>query len=135
MSSIVTQSLPLPLVKRSRGGEHRCIVPGALGGAREVGKARLAAEIVEIGVDRRALEPGREPEPAHRLLTDHRGIAPAQPPRAPRLADQRRAVIDQRSEEHTSELQSLMRISYAVFCLKKKNNINQMHINLPHISI
>src|SRR3546814_8327527 len=28
-----------------------------------------------------------------------------------------------RSEEHTSELQSLMRISYAVFCLKKKNNI------------
>src|SRR3546814_18465569 len=29
-----------------------------------------------------------------------------------------------RSEEHTSELQSLMRISYAVFCLKKKNTIN-----------
>src|SRR3546814_5046701 len=28
-----------------------------------------------------------------------------------------------RSEEHTSELQSLMRISYAVFCLKKKNKI------------
>src|SRR3546814_3901630 len=30
-----------------------------------------------------------------------------------------------RSEEHTSELQSLMRISYAVFCLKKKNNTKQ----------
>src|SRR3546814_1722050 len=30
-----------------------------------------------------------------------------------------------RSEEHTSELQSLMRISYAVFCLKKKNSIIQ----------
>src|SRR3546814_8889867 len=29
----------------------------------------------------------------------------------------------ERSEEHTSELQSLMRISYAVFCLKKKNNV------------
>src|SRR3546814_8852491 len=29
-----------------------------------------------------------------------------------------------RSEEHTSELQSLMRISYAVFCLKKKNTTN-----------
>src|SRR3546814_3222080 len=29
----------------------------------------------------------------------------------------------QRSEEHTSELQSLMRISYAVFCLKKKKNV------------
>src|SRR3546814_5439861 len=34
---------------------------------------------------------------------------------------QRRDVV-QRSEEHTSELQSLMRISYAVFCLKKKKN-------------
>src|SRR3546814_1733043 len=32
------------------------------------------------------------------------------------------ALIDRRSEEHTSELQSLMRISYAVFCLKKKKN-------------
>src|SRR3546814_3597253 len=31
-----------------------------------------------------------------------------------------RAAFHQRSEEHTSELQSLMRISYAVFCLKKK---------------
>src|SRR3546814_2822585 len=31
---------------------------------------------------------------------------------------------DDRSEEHTSELQSLMRISYAVFCLKKKTNID-----------
>src|SRR3546814_2163291 len=30
----------------------------------------------------------------------------------------------ERSEEHTSEFQSLMRISYAVFCLKKKNNNN-----------
>src|SRR3546814_3909938 len=33
---------------------------------------------------------------------------------------QQRVVRAQRSEEHTSELQSLMRISYAVFCLKKK---------------
>src|SRR3546814_6390702 len=33
-----------------------------------------------------------------------------------------------RSEEHTSELQSLMRISYAVFCLKKKKKINEKRI-------
>src|SRR3546814_3427180 len=33
-------------------------------------------------------------------------------------------VVIARSEEHTSELQSLMRISYAVFCLKKKKKIN-----------
>src|SRR3546814_8759217 len=35
--------------------------------------------------------------------------------------------IHHRSEEHTSELQSLMRISYAVFCLKKKNHKNTRH--------
>src|SRR3546814_8122504 len=34
---------------------------------------------------------------------------------------------DRRSEEHTSELQSLMRISYAVFCLKKKKLKNETH--------
>src|SRR3546814_2873299 len=33
-----------------------------------------------------------------------------------------------RSEEHTSELQSLMRSSYAVFCLKNKNNILSSHL-------
>src|SRR3546814_7581357 len=44
-----------------------------------------------------------------------------------------------RSEEHTSELQSLMRISYAVFCLKKKkkknpkNNKDQAHLYLSHM--
>src|SRR3546814_1321131 len=36
-----------------------------------------------------------------------------------------------RSEEHTSELQSLMRISYAVFCLKKKKKNIQTHTKLP----
>src|SRR3546814_8696518 len=45
-----------------------------------------------------------------------------------------RLTQPQRSEEHTSELQSLMRISYAVFCLKKKktntNNINTYEDNL-----
>src|SRR3546814_6530868 len=39
--------------------------------------------------------------------------------RDPTLMPQRRRVWSSRSEEHTSELQSLMRISYAVFCLKK----------------
>src|SRR3546814_995969 len=35
------------------------------------------------------------------------------------------AFLGVRSEEHTSELQSLMRLSYAVFCLKKKNNLTR----------
>src|SRR3546814_9264793 len=50
-----------------------------------------------------------------------------------RLDDVLAAMRTLRSEEHTSELQSLMRISYAVFCLKKKKNTqhnetrNQQH--------
>src|SRR3546814_1643691 len=42
------------------------------------------------------------------------------------LGQRQSFIVNGRSEEHTSELQSLMRISYAVFCLKKKNkNRNQ----------
>src|SRR3546814_9925264 len=40
--------------------------------------------------------------------------------------------VDLRSEEHTSELQSLMRISYAVFCLKKKKKTNTYN-TIPHL--
>src|SRR3546814_2093693 len=55
-----------------------------------------------------------------RSITVHaRGIA------APKDLDAPQRV---RSEEHTSELQSLMRISYAVFCLKKKKTIHNMNI-------
>src|SRR3546814_4126456 len=42
---------------------------------------------------------------------------------------------DARSEEHTSELQSLMRISYAVFCLKKKTIIRQHPKTTSHNNI
>src|SRR3546814_9565463 len=41
--------------------------------------------------------------------------------------DPARLLAHGRSEEHTSELQSLMRISYAVFCLKKKKNTTRQH--------
>src|SRR3546814_7867823 len=65
----------------------------------------------------------------------HRAPAPRRPLTAPRLPrrkplgaerrEQRPVAPDGvRSEEHTSELQSLMRISYAVFCLKKKKRTN-----------
>src|SRR3546814_2754311 len=52
-------------------------------------------------------------------------------------ADQIAGMEGKRSEEHTSELQSLMRISYAVFCLKTKpqlrsNNTGQRIINKPN---
>src|SRR3546814_5032368 len=42
--------------------------------------------------------------------------------------DGQRGDVGKRSEEHTSELQSLMRISYAVFCLKKKTNKTNNHM-------
>src|SRR3546814_7388014 len=45
----------------------------------------------------------------------------------------RAAWVNLRSEEHTSELQSLMRISYAVFCLKKKTNTTNHNIPKTHI--
>src|SRR3546814_6904342 len=41
-------------------------------------------------------------------------------------------VLRRRSEEHTSELQSLMRISYAVFCLKKKIKTKKYNQQNPH---
>src|SRR3546814_4795795 len=56
----------------------------------------------------------------------------------PGLARQDLRASSQRSEEHTSEVQSLMRISYAVFCLKKKKKKLNMTYNiisveqLPH---
>src|SRR3546814_8875681 len=51
--------------------------------------------------------------------------------RGPRRAVQCGAVV--RSEEHTSELQSLMRISYAVFCLKQKNTPSYTLYNPQHV--
>src|SRR3546814_5905233 len=45
--------------------------------------------------------------------------------------DDNGAPASTRSEEHTSELQSLMRISYAVFCLKKKNTTNTIQKKKP----
>src|SRR3546814_6603084 len=76
------------------------------------------------------------------LFRSHdRGMAVAvrrHPPRRDRIDDPRaiggmqRGALGaddggDRSEEHTSELQSLMRISYAVFCLKKKNRTKTHH--------
>src|SRR3546814_4648264 len=57
----------------------------------------------------------------HRIgEVDHRGIA-RQGDQVTLRREAEDLVLEHRSEEHTSELQSLMRISYAVFCLKKTN--------------
>src|SRR3546814_2121471 len=63
------------------------------------------------------------------------GRRPARGAQADRLGDgvAQAGRPERRSEEHTSELQSLMRISYAVFCLKKKNT--EKHKNTHHLMI
>src|SRR3546814_8995503 len=48
--------------------------------------------------------------------------------------DLKTVYVGSRSEEHTSELQSLMRISYAVFCLKKNTNRDQNSYNISPLT-
>src|SRR3546814_1767963 len=84
----------------SRDGRHRPQDP-----ARHPGGRQPVA-----GRDRRARRPLVDP-----LLEAH--------PEAGKTGRDPEARGASRSEEHTSELQSLMRISYAVFCLQKKNKI------------
>src|SRR3546814_4659022 len=59
--------------------------------------------------------------PARRIGIGHRVVAPERQ----FVALVPFEALTERSEEHTSELQSLMRISYAVFCLKKKKKTNR----------
>src|SRR3546814_5028012 len=79
------------------------------------GDTRSATAVLDVSG---ALQPGL----AVRVrLLPSRGAETGGPARIV-VADEALQTLEGRSEEHTSELQSLMRISYAVFCLKKKNN-------------
>src|SRR3546814_1682795 len=94
-------------------------------------------------LDCRACAPEKGSDRRWRWLTwrshlddDDAGKMGGTPPQPEGTADRhgrRRPALQsqERSEEHTSELQSLMRISYAVFCLKKKTNILQ-ETNVSH---
>src|SRR3546814_2050338 len=94
------------------------------------GSARMATEVVPIPLHQpSAGPPPHLPMGRNRVGQLPRGLIP-NPTRisaaksAGRIHDCHRTRSRRsgaRSEEHTSELQSLMRISYAVFCLKKKN--------------
>src|SRR3546814_6685864 len=55
--------------------------------------------------------------------------------RAPLVVEMRQSPSFQRSEEHTSELQSLMRISYAVFCLNKKTHSTPLYTHILSFNI
>src|SRR3546814_4176035 len=75
----------------------------------------------DSGPDGRVLPPGVRLDPRARRCQAAARRRCANPLPRPRLVRYRAdGTIPVRSEEHTSELQSLMRISYAVFCLKKK---------------
>src|SRR3546814_9625910 len=66
---------------------------------------------------------------ADRRPQDARGAAAATLDHAPPTMLNGEVAGNERSEEHTSELQSLMRISYAVFCLKKKKTYHNEQAN------
>src|SRR3546814_10404523 len=127
-----------PVLKRS---DHLCpyaslvLSLGFVGHGAGLGQQLVDFRIAIAAVVERALA-GDE------LVDIAVGIDPARPAAhqqlevaALRFVQQRR--VFGRSEEHTSELQSLMRISYAVFCLKKKKllNIRKQHIKTTIINL
>src|SRR3546814_2040056 len=87
------------------------------GGARRVAGGLWAMAAAQ-GAARHFGNPIRPHEPGADRLPARDRAAGGRTERADRAY---RSAIRSRSEEHTSELQSLMRISYSVFCLKKKN--------------
>src|SRR3546814_6739397 len=87
--------------------------------------ALIFGELVRIGI----LRPGQRGN-QHRQPDEHAGhknrYAQKQEDRQILRQVERQGTSRRRSEEHTSELQSLMRISYAVFCLKKKTKTSNL---------
>src|SRR3546814_1184508 len=69
---------------------------------------------------------GGRPSTAFRIAAIWPGVEPQQPPRMFTCPCSAHSLT--RSEEHTSELQSLMSISYAVLCLKTKNNTKHYYV-------
>src|SRR3546814_5658029 len=104
-------------------------VPLAPEGGRMIGIAGYAIDIQELeserGAHRRFVDTQRE-------LLDRLSAAVAQFAPDQALAFANLPFRRLRSDEHTSELQSLMRISYAVFCLKKQNTTHLTPTIIQH---
>src|SRR3546814_8840321 len=111
----------LPLADRHRGKLD------AVGDVADGIDTRHRGLVVFVDLDRTAaVEFDADP-----LETQPLGIGCATRCHQHRIGGDRLAIVEvdeQRSEEHTSELQSLMRTSYAVFCLKKKNIIKKKQL-------
>src|SRR3546814_1421486 len=110
VTGVQTCALPISdLRKRCRGAEHHC-VPGQGGRPAEIG--------VE-GPDLDGVEVARRGVTTRPVALFSTGPSP--------LECEKAVLRAKRSEEHTSELQSLMRISYAVFCLTNTTHHTQQH--------
>src|SRR3546814_1790240 len=94
-------------------------------------RAELMADAGDLAGAAKLAEAAANADPARGLLVRFADIARRSddPAAAARAYERLEAALGdgERSEEHTSELQSLMRISYAVFCLIKKNNHKYIH--------
>src|SRR3546814_9854640 len=99
------------------GEHHKLLAPPALA------VAHTASGVTEIVRDVRDLVGQASPVDDELVAAAVRGWS-----HNTRRAFRSDLTIWGRSEEHTSELQSLMRISYAVFCLKKKKMITSLYI-------
>src|SRR3546814_8800682 len=101
------------LRRRTRNAAHRAVMPSQRGHGFDAGRLELLH-----------LAAGNIGDLEQAVLAGEDGVAMVGPSaqRTISAGDRPRWHRGSRSEEHTSELQSLMRISYAVFCLKKKTN-------------
>src|SRR3546814_7020234 len=90
-------------------------------GLKELQSCRLVKLVHQVGDRRDYFEAPQDVWEIFRILMEEKRRREIDPT----LTLLRDTLFAPRSEEHTSELQSLMRISYAVFCLKKTNNITK----------
>src|SRR3546814_7700937 len=105
-SDVCSSDLPAPLPVQRRPDEHQ--------------RARRGSRQAALGGQSSLDQIARGEPRRHEALCGHRVEQQCRRARHERRGRSRGDLGDRRSEEHTSELQSLMRISYAVFCLKKK---------------
>src|SRR3546814_9838998 len=108
----------------TREEQDRCAAASQRKAAAALQSGRFSDEIAPVAVKTRkgetVVDTDEYPRP-DTTLEILAGLRPAFDAKGTVTAGNASGIND-RSEEHTSELQSLMRISYAVFCLKKKNN-------------
>src|SRR3546814_4948426 len=124
-SSVVCSSDLIPLEQRVDDLEH-------------VAEVAFHLPEFQCGEETRAAKAVNQARPDGHGLDGITLLEREQPPKSEpkghtslRLKRDDARIDGKRSEEHTSELQSLMRISYAVFCLKKKKNIKHQTKTTP----